>query len=92
MAIIHDRYQLRNIHPGTHDGIRTHTGRGLNPLPLPVGLHAHMVGRVGVEPTTSLESGFTVRRICRFATYPYKACTRDIFNACILSLCYQTSV
>ena len=30
-----------------------------------------MVGRVGVEPTTSLESGFTVRRVCRFATDPY---------------------
>ena len=37
-----------------------------------------MVGRVGVEPTTSLESGFTVRRVCRFATYPYKAYTKGI--------------
>lgn len=29
-----------------------------------------MVGRVGVEPTTSEESRFTVCRVCRFATYP----------------------
>ena len=30
-----------------------------------------MVGRVGVEPTTLKKNGFTVRRVCRFATYPY---------------------
>ena len=30
-----------------------------------------MVGQVGVEPTTPEGSGFTVRRVCRFATDPY---------------------
>lgn len=30
-----------------------------------------MVGRVGADPTTLLRNGFTVRRVCRFATYPY---------------------
>ena len=44
-----------------------------------------MVGRVGVEPTTSLESGFTVRRGCRFATYPYKAYTIGILMRAYLS-------
>ena len=29
------------------------------------------MGRVGVEPTTLKKNGFTVRRVCRFATYPY---------------------
>ena len=29
-----------------------------------------LVGRVGVEPTTPEGSGVTVRRVCRFATYP----------------------
>lgn len=31
-----------------------------------------MVGKVGVEPTTPKGNGFTARRVCRFATYPYK--------------------
>ena len=34
-------------------------------------LLAHMVGRVGVEPTIPEGAGFTVRCVCRFATYPY---------------------
>lgn len=37
-----------------------------------------MVGRVGVEPTISEEGSFTDYCGCRFATYPYKACTIDI--------------
>ena len=32
-----------------------------------------MVGQVGVEPTTPEGNGFTVHRVCRFATDPYKA-------------------
>ncbi len=29
------------------------------------------VGKMGVDPITSEESGFTLRRVCRFATYPH---------------------
>ena len=29
-----------------------------------------MVGEVGVEPTISEDNGFTVHRVCRFATLP----------------------
>lgn len=31
-----------------------------------------LVDKVGADPTTPEGNGFTVRRICRFATYPYK--------------------
>lgn len=32
-----------------------------------------MVGQVGVDPTAPEGNGFTVRRVCRFATDPYGA-------------------
>ena len=34
-------------------------------------LYLHkLVGDVGADPTVPEDNGFTVRRVCRFATYP----------------------
>ena len=91
MTIIQDRYQLRNIHPGTHGGIRTHTRQGLNPLPLPVGLHAHMVGRVRFELTMYLTSRFyRPLASANLHTCPYYYIDTNMFEN--LSLYYQTYV
>lgn len=38
------------IYNGGNHGSRTHTVRILSPLPLPVGLHFHLVEETGFEP------------------------------------------
>lgn len=49
-----------------------------------------MVGKVGADPTTSFENGFTVRRGCRFATCPYKG-TQDIPDYILVVLVYSST-
>lgn len=52
--------------------VRKYSGFNLySAVPVPTQSSAVLVGRVGVEPTTPEGIGFTVRRVCRFATYPW---------------------
>ena len=53
-----------------------------------------MVGRVGVEPTTPEEKGFTDPRVCRFATCRYNRgfSRRRAFPRLVLTVSDNTEV
>ena len=54
LAILPIRYDKRIAALGTSREIRTHTGRVLSALSLPIGLGRHMVRRDGLEPPVFL--------------------------------------